>query len=549
MTLRKRFILSTLITMLAVFGLMGWTLIELRQIQSYNEDYGKQLVEVSELETKLLYEQAAWLRLAEQPSKNQMDQASSLSKKNAVRIKALKDDYLIDDFRVHVDRAAEKYSLLNEAVPSLLAEQEPISIRSHAARIEGVLSDLNTLHAKNGEFYGALQAEAKDKTNALTQNTLFVSILLLLALAIYNWLFARSIVRPIDRIVRIAEKISDGDLSEDFEAAERNDEIGRLERSISRMNGTLRDVIISISSTSNRIYQMSEKASAENENVVEVSGNMTQAIHDMAGGTQTVSDDLQSAVGTITELRNLFAESEKRTNAAFADGKRADATMRDSVEVMEQQAGALAKAAVQGRSLSDQMARFLEQTEQIERMAELVEGVAAQTNLLSLNAAIEAARAGDAGRGFGVVASEVKKLAEETNQATRSIFSLVRTIRGDGERLQQLLAASVDEQRAQISNFNEMKQSFLKTREDVSRISETLSYVSSQMVRSKGEAESVVAQVGTVSGVMEEIAAGNEEVAASMRDQQASFENIYGLMRDLEKTASVLEQETNHFQT
>ncbi|WP_449403795.1 hypothetical protein [Exiguobacterium artemiae] len=81
MTLRQRFLVSTLVTIVSVVALMGWTLFELRQIQSYNEDYGKQLVEISELETKLLYEQAAWNRLASQPSENQKEQALALSKK------------------------------------------------------------------------------------------------------------------------------------------------------------------------------------------------------------------------------------------------------------------------------------------------------------------------------------------------------------------------------------------------------------------------------------------------------------------------------------
>ncbi|HAB34386.1 MAG TPA: methyl-accepting chemotaxis protein, partial [Exiguobacterium sp.] len=171
----------------------------------------------------------------------------------------------------------------------------------------------------------------------------------------------------------------------------------------------------------------------------------------------------------------------------------------------------------------------------------------AQTNLLSLNAAIEAARAGEAGRGFAVVASEVKKLADETHEATRSIFSLVRSIRQDGAVLQEALVQAEREQTNQVENFTHVQQAFGETRQKVASVTETLDYVTKQLVHSKQQARHVVGQVSTVSGVMEELAAGNEEIAASMRDQQASFEQIHQLMQELESTTTSLDSQTHQF--
>lgn len=263
MTLRKRFLVSTLVTIVSVVALMGWTLFELRQIQSYNEDYGKQLVEISELETKLLYEQAAWNRLASQPSENQKEQALALSKKNEAALNSLQKAYLIDRFQQDLDRAKMKYTTLSSERETLLNELNPITIRSYAARIEGVLSDLYTLHTKNGEFYDVLQQEAKDKTLNLTRSVLIATFVLLIALALYNWYFARSITRPISRVVKTAEQISQGDVSQQLKISGRTDEIGRLESAIAQMQGTLHGVIGTISQTSTTINQMSEQATAE----------------------------------------------------------------------------------------------------------------------------------------------------------------------------------------------------------------------------------------------------------------------------------------------
>lgn len=547
MTLRKRFLVSTLVTIVSVVALMGWTLFELRQIQSYNEDYGKQLVEISELETKLLYEQAAWNRLASQPSENQKEQALALSQKNEAALNALQKAYLIDRFQQDLDRAKMKYTVLSSERETLLNELNPITIRSYAARIEGVLSDLYTLHTKNGEFYDVLQQEAKDKTLNLTRSVLIATFVLLIALALYNWYFARSITRPISRVVKTAEQISQGDVSQQLQVSGRTDEIGRLESAIAQMQGTLHGVIGTISQTSTTINQMSEQATAENANIVEVSGNMTHAINEMASGTQTVSDDLQMTVSTITDMSTLFEQSEQRAQQALSQGQLADTTMGKSATIMQEQAESLETASLQNQELGRKLAGFLQQTQQIEQMAQLVSSVSAQTNLLSLNAAIEAARAGEAGRGFAVVASEVKKLADETHQATRSIFSLVRSIRADGAILQEALLRSEKEQEHQVQNFAEVKLAFEKTRTHVADVTEAVHFMTTQLLQSKDQANQVVNQVSSVSGVMEELAAGNEEVAASMRDQQASFEQIHQLMQELEQTTTSLDHQTSQF--
>jgi len=547
MTLRKRFLISTLVTIVSVVALMGWTLFELRQIQSYNEDYGKQLVEISELETKLLYEQAAWNRLASQPSENQKEQALALSKKNEKALDSLQKTYLIDRFKADLNRAKMKYTVLAEKRTTLLNALDPIAIRSHAAQVEGVLSDLYTLHTKNGEFYDVLQQEAKDKTLNLTRSVLIATFILLIALALYNWYFARSITRPISRVVQTAEQISQGDVSQQLQISGRTDEIGRLESAIAQMQGTLHGVIGTISQTSTTINQMSEQATAENANIVEVSGNMTHAINEMASGTQTVSDDLQTTVSTITDMSTLFEQSEQRAQQALSQGQLADTTMGKSATIMQEQAESLATATLQNQELGRKLAGFLQQTQQIEQMAQLVSSVSAQTNLLSLNAAIEAARAGEAGRGFAVVASEVKKLADETHQATRSIFSLVRSIRADGAILQEALLQSEKEQAHQVQNFAEVTSAFEETRGHVTDVTEAVQFMTTQLLQSKDQANQVVNQVSSVSGVMEELAAGNEEVAASMRDQQASFEQIHQLMLELEQTTTSLDQQTSQF--
>ena len=218
------------------------------------------------------------------------------------------------------------------------------------------------------------------------------------------------------------------------------------------------------------------------------------------------------------------------------------------IETLTDQEAILERSSARNASLVHRMDDFARKTEEIEKMAKLVEDVAAQTNLLALNAAIEAARAGEAGRGFAVVASEVKKLAEESNVATRSIFGVVQTIRDEVVRLTDMVEESSREQTAQLEAFGLTKQAFSRIHDRTDHVASFVGTIEREMVASSTEVTNVLKRVEEVSGVTEELAAGNEEVAASMKEQQASFDQIFALMQELEGHAAALASQVQHFE-
>lgn len=314
------------------------------------------------------------------------------------------------------------------------------------------------------------------------------------------------------------------------------------------MTVSLQTVIGSIRVTSMQVNAMTETAATENEAVVSTTSNITNAVDEMANGAQSIATELQETLESVGIMAASFETSLQQTRQTTEETSAMTREVQDGIETLIDQERILQRSSERNDTLVKRMDAFARNTDEIERMAKLVEDVAAQTNLLALNAAIEAARAGEAGRGFAVVASEVKKLAEESNVATRSIFGVVQSIHEEVERLKQTVEEASQEQTAQRQAFGLTKQAFTRIHDRTDHVATFVHTIEREMLASSSEVTNVLKRVEEVSGVTEELAAGNEEVAASMKEQQASFDQIFALMQELEGQAGALANQVQHFQ-
>lgn len=544
MSLRKRFIVSTVFTVVLIVLMMSYVLATLNRLQTYNEQYGSQMIELSQLETSLLQEQSLWTSLGEQMSPATLNQLTRIRENNVATFETLERTYLIPAFNEHLERATAKYARIGENVE---AEAGGIAARIQAAKLEGLLNDVNTLLVKNGSFYEALQQEAAEETKRLFVISIVLTAFVIGALAVYNFFFARSITRPLEQTVEAAEAIASGRLISLPEST-RRDEIGRLERAMQHMTVSLQTVIGSIRVTSMQVNAMTETAATENEAVVSTTSNITNAVDEMANGAQSIATELQETLESVGIMAASFETSLQQTRQTTEETSAMTREVQDGIETLIDQERILQRSSERNDTLVKRMDAFARNTDEIERMAKLVEDVAAQTNLLALNAAIEAARAGEAGRGFAVVASEVKKLAEESNVATRSIFGVVQSIHEEVERLKQTVEEASQEQTAQRQAFGLTKQAFTRIHDRTDHVATFVHTIEREMLASSSEVTNVLKRVEEVSGVTEELAAGNEEVAASMKEQQASFDQIFVLMQELEGQAAALADQVQHFQ-
>ncbi len=291
------------------------------------------------------------------------------------------------------------------------AQKELSAFNAAFSQLEGQMAALSELIESNTQQTSQGTAQAISNANVTVAVVLIASLLLLLALGRSAIV---SIMGPLQSASRIAESIAHGNLSEPIVETDRKDEASRLIRSLATMQRDLRGMIEVVRSNAHGVSGMSER--------------LSNGCHEVAGSSQQQSAAASTMAAAASEMTASIEEITRHAERALDMANQAEALAKDGGRVIHQVVNdmdGIARSAQQ----SAQVIRTLDkESEGIFNIIQVIKGIADQTNLLALNAAIEAARAGEQGRGFAVVADEVRSLAGRTSASTQEIATMVSRI-------------------------------------------------------------------------------------------------------------------------
>ncbi|KIH82510.1 Methyl-accepting chemotaxis protein I (serine chemoreceptor protein) [Pseudomonas batumici] len=346
-----------------------------------------------------------------------------------------------------------------------------------------------------------IQLDSRDSEVAHTRTLQLGSTLLTLLLGILAaFIISRQITRPIRDTLAVVERIAGGDLTQNL-VVTRRDELGVLQQGIQRMGTTLRDLISGIRDGVTQIASAAEELSAVTEQTS--TGVNSQKIE-----TDQVATAMHEMTATVQEVARNAEQASQAAAAADGEAREGDKVVGEAIAQIERLATEVVRS-------TEAMTVLQQESDKIGTVMDVIKAVAEQTNLLALNAAIEAARAGEAGRGFAVVADEVRGLAQRTQKSTEEIEGLVAGLQNGTQQV----ATVMNNSRALTDSSVALTR---KAGVSLGNITRTVSNIQSmnQQIAAAAEQQSAVAEeisrsIINVRDACEQTAAASDETAAS----------------------------------
>lgn len=348
-------------------------------------------------------------------------------------------------------------------------------------------------------------------TQAITSTAIFV----LLGI-VFSALLFKTVNDALDRILGYLANLTSGDLTQTI-APKRNNEISSIIRSIGTLQTTIREIVSQISHTSEEVAMASRQLQSNADQIAAGTDNV-------ATQTNTVAVASEEMAATSAEIANncmTAAENSSRASDAAQTGAE---VVRQATECMERITTSVKEAAKTVEGLGTR-------SDQIGQIIGTIQDIADQTNLLALNAAIEAARAGEQGRGFAVVADEVRALAERTTRATREISEMIKSIQH--ETLGAV--AAMDEGVAEVEKGTEYSD---KSGHSLEQILQQINDVTMQLNQIATAAEQQTATTGEISSniqqvtvVVQQTAHGAAETAQAAGTLSSQSDELQRLVR------------------
>ncbi|RMS70480.1 Methyl-accepting chemotaxis protein NahY [Pseudomonas syringae pv. cerasicola] len=242
-------------------------------------------------------------------------------------------------------------------------------------------------------------------------------------------LLTKSITSPINDALSVAERIAASDLSKEV-LVSGTDEAGRLLKALAQMQANLRATIMQISDSSTQLASASEE--------------MTAVTEESSRGLVSQNDEVNQAATAVTEMSAAVDEVARNAESASEESKRTQGYTEVGLARVAQTLKSIQKLNGNVENTSEQIQGLSDRAQSITKVVEVIRAIAEQTNLLALNAAIEAARAGEQGRGFAVVADEVRALAHRTQVSTQEIEQMIAAIQSDSDLAVKAMNTSRD---------------------------------------------------------------------------------------------------------
>jgi len=405
-------------------------------------------------------------------------------------------------------------------------------------------------NCKNNWFY-VLEIPTKSILGHINQLKILaigIAVVFILLAVFAGYIISKSITKPLILMKDEMKKVASGDLTVQVAIIGKH-EIGQLSASFNEMTNKMKILIEETSSVIKEISTDADDLSTISSKSATASKEITLAVEAISIGATEQASDADKAALLMSDLSDKMQATELHFNIVVEKSNQTKAVSTKASDIISDLSKTTQDTIVLSNNIKDDMKSLVQRFEEILNIIGLIEGISEQTNLLALNAAIEAARAGEAGKGFAVVADEVRKLAENSRESAKKIFDIVNSNYEATTNTVKMIeenAVIYDRQETSVKNT---EASFAEIISYMDGINDEVGHVYKNLSELGDTQVMAVDAITSIASIAEESAAGIEEVLATESNQTETANKLASMVKDLNQVVTKTKDLIDKFKT
>lgn len=410
-----------------------------------------------------------------------------------------------------------------------LAEQKLVSLRNYNENSAGDVSK------KSDNIY----------ENIIKFMIIISSLSIIISFSL-SFIIIQTIKKSSKEMINSMDLVSQGDFSVKIDSNSKN-EFGIMKKSLSKTLESISNMIKIIKEKSISIDSHSENLSSISEEMASSSENVTAAISEIATGTGSQTDELVNITGILNKFSNKLDAIVNSIKSVDVDSKGIHKIANESNNDMQKLIDSINKVGISFKNFIIKISNLGEDIHKINEITNFINNISEQTNLLALNAAIEAARAGESGRGFSVVADEIRKLAEQSKASSENINVLIREISSNSNSILKTTDEMNNEFQGESDIINTALASFKHIISSINAIIPRIEEINSSALSINNDKNLISEKIEEASSIAEEVSASSQEISASSEEMSSSSEEVAASAQGLMDATKEMVLEVNKF--